>query len=48
MSLRLPSRYPRLVRALLWALLALLLAGAFASYLQPDFMLDLANRTILC
>lgn len=29
------------------ALLAVL-AAAFAAYLQPGFMLDLANRIILC
>lgn len=28
--------------------IALVLALAFAAYLRPDFMLDLANRWILC
>ncbi len=33
------------VRALL---LALVLAGVFSAYLQPGFVLDLANRVWLC
>jgi hypothetical protein len=28
--------------------LALLTAGAFLAYLQPDFVVDLANRMFLC
>jgi hypothetical protein len=38
----------RLLRAGLWALIAAVLALAFAAYLQPAFMLDLANRVYLC
>lgn len=33
---------------LLGAALAAVLAITFAAYLQPSFMLDLANRIILC
>lgn len=43
---------PRLKRMLLTALLAvmagLLLAAAFVAYLRPGFVLDLANRFVLC
>lgn len=35
-------------QGLLAAALAAVLALAFAAYLQPSFMLDLANRIILC
>jgi hypothetical protein len=38
----------RLLRAGLWALIAAVLALAFTAYLQPAFMLDLANRVYLC
>lgn len=38
----------RLAQAGLWAVIALVLALAFAAYLQPAFMLDLANRIYLC
>lgn len=38
----------RLLRFGTWALIALVLALAFAAYLQPAFMLDLANRIYLC
>jgi len=37
-----------LARALWWTLAAAVLALAFAAYLQPSFMLDLANRIYLC
>jgi hypothetical protein len=37
-----------LQRLLLGAVLAAVLAVAFAAYLQPDFVLDLANRIYLC
>jgi hypothetical protein len=37
------------LKRLLFALLAaLLLAAAFIAYLSPGFVLDLANRFILC
>ncbi|WP_267874986.1 hypothetical protein [Massilia eburnea] len=38
----------RLIRFALWALGAAVLALAFLAYLQPAFMLDLANRIYLC
>ncbi|WP_374582271.1 hypothetical protein [Pseudoduganella sp.] len=38
----------RLLQLGLWTLVALVLALAFAAYLQPAFMLDLANRIYLC
>lgn len=38
----------RLWRLLLGLVLALVLGLAFAAYLRPDFMLDLANRIYLC
>lgn len=38
----------RLLRLGMWALIAAVLALAFAAYLQPAFMLDLANRIYLC
>lgn len=38
----------RLLRIGLWALGITVLALAFAAYLQPAFMFDLANRIYLC
>lgn len=38
----------RLLRAAMWALVVAVLALAFMAYLQPAFMLDLANRIYLC
>jgi len=38
----------QLLRLSLWALAAAVLGFAFAAYLQPEFMLDLANRVYLC
>jgi hypothetical protein len=38
----------RLARIALWTAFAAVLALAFASYLRPGFMLDLANRIYLC
>jgi hypothetical protein len=35
-------------RFLLYAALAAVLAAAFMAYLQPSFIVDLANRIILC
>ncbi len=38
-----------LVKRLLWyATMTAVLAAAFAAYLQPQFMVDLANRIMLC
>lgn len=40
---------PVLVKRLLWyAAMAAALALSFAAYLQPEFMVDLANRIMLC
>jgi hypothetical protein len=40
---------PILLKRCLWyAALATVLAPAFAAYLRPEFMLDLANRILLC
>jgi hypothetical protein len=37
------------VKRLLWyAAMAAALALSFAAYLQPEFMVDLANRIMLC
>lgn len=38
----------RLKRFLLGLALAAVLALVFAAYLQPSFVLDLANRIVLC
>lgn len=38
----------RLLRIGLWAVVAAVLALAFLAYLQPAFMLNLANRIYLC
>jgi hypothetical protein len=38
----------RLLRIGLWSLGAAVLALAFLAYLQPAFVLDLANRIYLC
>lgn len=43
------ARLKRLLpKALLAVLGGLLLAAAFLAYLRPGFVLDLANRFILC
>ena len=42
---RLRSRYKQLG---LTMLMALVLGLTFAAYLRPDFMLDLANRIVMC
>lgn len=40
---------PVLVKRLLWyVVMAAVLALFFAAYLQPQFMVDLANRIMLC
>jgi predicted MFS family arabinose efflux permease len=39
---------PAVKRTLLRIALAILLAGAFAAYLQPSFIVDLATRIVLC
>lgn len=38
----------KLIRMLSLLLLGALLALAFLAYLQPSFVLDLANRFVLC
>ena len=38
----------RLKQLLLAAVVAAVLALTFAAYLQPSFVLDLANRIVLC
>lgn len=43
-----PRRGLRVLRALLWVAGAAVLAIAFAGYLQPSFIVDLANRIYLC
>lgn len=35
-------------RFLLYAAVAAVLAAVFMAYLQPSFILDLANRIVLC
>lgn len=35
-------------RALVWAVVATVLAAVFALYLQPDFMVTLANQVWAC
>lgn len=39
---------PTWQRALLWAAVAAVLAAVFALYLQPDFMVTLANQVWAC
>lgn len=47
-----PPDAPRLLhgwrRALAWAAIAAVLAAVFALYLQPDFMVTLANQVWAC
>lgn len=38
----------QLKRLLLYAALIVVLSVVFAAYLQPAFVLDLANRIVLC
>lgn len=38
----------RLKRLLFGAALTAVLASAFVAYLRPSFVLDLANRIVLC
>lgn len=40
--------HKRLKSLLLGAALIAVLAGVFAAYLRPSFILDLANRIVLC
>lgn len=37
-----------LLRAGLWAVAAVVLAGVFMAYRQPELMVDLANRVWSC
>ena len=49
MRAMLPRSLPRFVqRLLLGAALVLALALGFAAYLRPAFIVDLANRIVLC
>jgi hypothetical protein len=41
-------QHPRLKHALLGAAFAAVLTAAFMAYLRPSFVVDLANRIILC
>ena len=43
-----PTRMPAARRLLLWLAIAALLALVFIAYLRPAFVLDLANRIVLC
>ena len=38
----------RLRRSLMWLAFAVVLGAVFLAYLRPAFILDLANRFILC
>lgn len=40
--------WPLWQRAALWLLAATALAGVFALYLEPDFMLTMANQVWAC
>ncbi|WP_165973888.1 hypothetical protein [Paucimonas lemoignei] len=42
------SRRSRLQHMLLGILLAIVLAATFMAYLRPSFIVDLANRLVLC
>jgi hypothetical protein len=42
------SSTPLWRRGLVWAMVALALAGVFATYLHPDLMLSLANQLWAC
>lgn len=39
---------PAVKRVLLYAVLWAVLAIAFMAYLQPSFIVDIANRVLLC
>lgn len=41
-------KHAHLQRMLLGIVLGLILAGSFFAYLQPAFVIDLANRLIMC
>lgn len=43
-----PARIPGMWRAALWALVAAVLAGVFALYLQPNFVVTLADQVWAC
>ncbi|MCH8618296.1 hypothetical protein [Undibacterium sp. TS12] len=46
-SLSIPLQ-KKLARLLWWLLMASVLALVFLAYLRPSFILDLANRFVLC
>lgn len=39
---------PRVARTLVWAAVALALAGTWTLYRRPDFLVDLANQLWSC
>ncbi len=41
-------RHPAVKRMVVWTAAALALLAVFMSYLQPDLMVDLANRVWSC
>lgn len=42
------QQHPMMVRSLAWAAVALILLAVFGLYLQPDFLVLLANQIWLC
>ena len=42
------NRHPVLTRSLMWAAVTIVLLAVFAMYLQPDFLVLLANQIWLC
>lgn len=42
------KRHPMIVRSLAWTAVGLILLAVFAMYLQPDFLVLLANQIWLC
>ena len=42
------NRHPMLTRSLIWAGVTSVLLAVFAMYLQPDFLVLLANQIWLC
>lgn len=42
------KRHPLILRSLAWAAAGLVLLAVFAMYMQPDFLVLLANQIWLC
>ncbi|MDO8769057.1 MAG: hypothetical protein Q7K57_10190 [Burkholderiaceae bacterium] len=42
------QRHPLVVRSLAWTAVGLILLAVFTMYLQPDFLVLLANQIWLC